>query len=802
MFCPLTDGTFFRETSYQPLPPGMSFGQAEIEDGDRVQFQGIVRYMSEFPPVIKQQFLSLYGDPSICMLERFEAAIFHAFAYLIGWGIEQNLEAGKRLIDEAAENSPNAALFQPMFFEPGRTPMGYVQKVFNRLVHQSHTLEGDEVFPQLYKYFLRSSGRFYAILRSKVYRQQIYGIKACDYPVSLQKEAGAELSVCQQKDIELNSLRETVLLRGHNQLHFAVFSGFTEAINEILESEDFDPRLLEEGDYNGDTPLLAACRQGRFRTAELLIQAGADVKAVNYWNEATLHFLTEFQNPKELAEISNLILALGGKELIHLDCTRRSYRQEPIMVMPHMRGPPLNSAVLRGNLELVRIFLEHGADPCNGATTDSPLELAALGHFTEILKLFWEVVPEAREWRDCTLVMHAIMGFNGFQRMYLHSYRTKEMMESTFDFLLDKAFSTGSPTKIQDFPLLNFAAQRGSVEILEHIISRIGTAGINAYHGGYTPLHETILCGSNEKFELLLKYGADPHSTVGDLTPLPSLYLFSIFWGGTKQMIEYLVEQGVGKGDDGRFPQIFTGAISSYNLEMASLLLDVGADIDEVDKLGWTVLGSVIRSCTENSVAQMKFLLDHQAAIGKKPASFLVIPRTGATALHMVASTPRTSPSYDRNTMSSVLDYLLDKFCSPEHLNAQDNGGHTALHYAASYGNLKVVQRLLEFDTIDLDLRASNNGMTAYECAMAYVMQGIPTGVRELGHRAVERYKRDGLEVRRLLGEKHSMEVGWVDTGFEDFSSDSFAGGINYSTLDGVPMDMKTLLEMIEAGVL
>ncbi|KAI5838501.1 hypothetical protein DFP73DRAFT_519948 [Morchella snyderi] len=743
-----------RDTPYMPVPNHTNLDmRMGLEDIDRVPLSFIIRHLSNIPSSVNHQFNNAYRDRSLSAFERFQSTIFRAFAHIIGWGgVDQNLPEAKRLIDEAAEMpgdfSTNAALFQLMFFErkvgsPGENGQitEYALKVLDKLSSLAFHAGSHEAISQMQKYFPAPRRDYYPWLRRWSYRQSKYGIETMDPLFELPDDVRSQIAALEWADIEKNHGNEHVLKMRHSRLHFAVFSGFTKAAARMLASEDFDPLSLEERCSAGDTPLIAACRQGEFLIAKLLVEAGASPTAKNYFGETALHFLVEFENPEELAIITDMIMAFGGKEVIHVVCMTRSFGRETVIANPIASGDPLRVAVTRGNIDLVKLLLIWGSNPMMALG-----EAAAL-HHTELLQLFWEVCPDAIEWSNCELLSMAIFDYPGHERMYVHGKRAKAMMESTFDLLLDKVLSRGLPLQVHGTPLIHLLA-RAPADIFEYLLPRIGLADIDRHHDGKTPLHCAIQGGSNKNFEILLRHGADHALSTKPNTYLP--YTITTFRLccilGTVQMLQRLIKKGIDPREDEKALNL---VIKCNDFEKATALLDAGVHIDSGPDDGTTTLGSVVRVCSYSTVAQLKFLLDHQIAVGNNPASFLVSPSSGRTALHYVASISYT-PLYDPNKLSDILDYLLHKFSTAEQLNAQDNKGYTALHIAAHAGNVIAVRRLLKLDGIDPSIQ-SKQGQTAYIYALERFSQEIPLTLRQVGIEAVERYNSDMVEVINLL---------------------------------------------------
>lgn len=753
-----------------------------------VSFERILRLTKDFPLSYKREFSEIYLDNTLNPNERCQTTVSKAFSLMMGWITSQDFIEAKRLIDESALMAPQISIFQPMFFESDEPRCflsayqgmytSYEQQVFLGLMATVKNTNSYEAFRQLMRYFPMPEGFSYSRLRSIAYRKLIYGIKEVVSPDELfdQKELD-EAAACQMQDIEHYYLEGNALALDHSLLHYAVCSGFPEAVSLMLQSEDFQEELLENVDGLGFTPLLSACRLGSYKIAKLLICAGANVRARTEHGETILHFLGEFESASEMYEIAELIMKRGGSKLVNTICTNRSFPNEYMSIMIYLIGPPLNTAIMRGNLPLVEILLKYGADPCQGmpqlkalseygrhsritgVNNGSPLHTAAASHSCEVLKMFWDAFPwskESKAWTNGRLLHLAIDGFAEFQKQYIHGPLRRKMMVNTIDFLLDRLHHVKAPMRINGgMPVIFFATERGTASTLEHLLLQTNSLDINTYFDGLTPIHIAVRRGINEIFNVLIKYGANPHFGPIRKPVASTLSYCCTCPDSTKEMLKCLLEREVGKQDDGRYPDTIIHAVAVGKLQEASMILAAGADVDELTTKGeedWTTVGLLVRACAYNSIVLMSFLIDHEFALGRKPAGFMAVPSLGWTLLHVIAFTPLTSPFYDRTIMANILDYILNKFHSPENLNAQDQNGWTALHYAAAHANSIAVRRLLALDGIDAELRTSDGeSVSVYELSQRRAAMGIPDVVRSAGARAESIYTKEIDETVALL---------------------------------------------------
>jgi len=158
----------------------------------------------------------------------------------------------------------------------------------------------------------------------------------------------------------------------------------------------------------------------------------------------------------------------------------------------------------------------------------------------------------------------------------------------------------------------------------------------------------------------------------------------------------------------------FEVAMRYNNYEIADLLLQNGACIDGSKGRPPTPLGDLINVHSRDAITGIKFLLEHPRG---KP-SFVVDYEDGRTALHIASG-----PNYDHDWQylvgiddhEAIMDIILEHYNEPQHLNARDKYGFTALHHATYRGCDWAVKKLLKAGA-DPNLR-SCIGIRPLDCA-------------------------------------------------------------------------------------
>jgi uncharacterized protein len=153
---------------------------------------------------------------------------------------------------------------------------------------------------------------------------------------------------------------EELLTPGRESVFEAAAFGRVERLAELLSEQ---PELVRSWSEDGFTPLHLACFAGGAEATRLLVERGADLEALSQASFAKVRPLgtAAFARDRECA----LVLLGAGAD-------------------PNGRGEggftPLHSAAQNGDVELVRLLLEHGAD-ASATASDSrtPADLAPPG---------------------------------------------------------------------------------------------------------------------------------------------------------------------------------------------------------------------------------------------------------------------------------------------------------------------------------------------------------------------------------------------------------------------------------------
>lgn len=127
--------------------------------------------------------------------------------------------------------------------------------------------------------------------------------------------------------------------------------------------------------------------QGKKDTISAILQQAINPIAFDHYGNHALHILAE-SSDTDAADLLKLFLcrADSGCEVTRAACAPHINSRNWPMLGSEFGNTPLTLAVLRNNIECVRLLLENGADPvCPGEFDQTPLQLAVIrGH--------WEIV--------------------------------------------------------------------------------------------------------------------------------------------------------------------------------------------------------------------------------------------------------------------------------------------------------------------------------------------------------------------------------------------------------------------------
>ena len=397
------------------------------------------------------------------------------------------------------------------------------------------------------------------------------------------------------------------------------------------------------------TPLHIACQHGKLEIVRLLLDHGAEVNAEADDGRKPLHFLSygKYRSQEDGVRVARLLLKRGAD--VNTRCNDHK--------------TPLHLASYFGNVEIVRLLLDHGADPEANATgdfEDKPLHKVSYG-----------------------------------------KYRSEADGVRVVQLLLERGADVNTRRNDHWTPL-HVASCFGNVEIVRLLLDHGADPEANAEAGmGEKPLHK-VSYGKYRSQEdgvrvaqLLLECGADVNTRRSDhQTPL---HLASYF--GNVEIVRLLLDHGAdpeasatGDFEDKPLHKVSYGKYRSEadGVRVVQLLLERGADVNTRRNDHWTPLH--VASCFGN-VEIVRLLLYHgadpeanvEAGMGEKP-------------LHKVSYGKYRSQEDGVRVAQLLLERGAD-------VNIRRNDCWTPLHIASRFGKFEIVQILIdhsaEVDAVD-----------------------------------------------------------------------------------------------------
>lgn len=248
--------------------------------------------------------------------------------------------------------------------------------------------------------------------------------------------------------------------------------------------------------------------------------------------------------------------------------------------------------------------------------------------------------------------------------------------------------------------LLFNAVANSDIDKVNYLLSQGANPNVsNLTNDGMFPLHKAVRTNNPEIISLLLKAGANMYAEQNEfitplnfaitcdyekIDPLNTIPLTLLLKHGAdlnrqnsqgKSSLDYLFSTG--PDDKETNPSTINAVLRVINSS--------NDDINNLDRDGKTTLFIAVE---ENSTNIVKDLLALGANPNLKNFKTSMFPLSQAVI----------------NNNIRILQMLLDNEAD---INAQDNDGNTALHYAVSLGHANIVKKLLSVKTIQLNLKNS-----------------------------------------------------------------------------------------------
>ena len=446
---------------------------------------------------------------------------------------------------------------------------------------------------------------------------------------------------------------------GWSALHFAATYSSPEIIEYLLSLG----MTVNMTDKSGQTPLMCSCyKGGRLDNIKRLLELGADIQQLDYNGWSALHFAARDSSP----EIIEYLLSVE----MTVNMTSKT-GQTPLMCACYKGG----------RLDNIKRLLELGADIQQLEFYDgwSALHFAATYSCPEIIEYLLSV--------DMTVNTTSKTGQTPLMCACLKGGRLdniKRLLELGAD-IQQLEFNDG-------WSALHFAARDSSPEIIEYLLS-LGMTVNMSDKCGQTPLMCACYKGGRlDNIKRLLELGADIQQL--DYDGWPALHFAAR--DSSPEIIEYLLSLGmtVNMTDKSGQTLLMSACLEGGRLDNIKRLLELGADIQQLDYNGWSALHFAAR---DSSPEIIEYLLSVGMTVNMTDKS---------------DQTPLMCACLEGGRLDNI-KRLLELGADIQQLEIND--GWSALHFAATYSSPEIIEYLLSLEmTVNM---TDNSGQTPLMCA-------------------------------------------------------------------------------------
>jgi ankyrin repeat protein len=445
---------------------------------------------------------------------------------------------------------------------------------------------------------------------------------------------------------------------------------------------------LNEIDPMGDTPLISACLSGRDLIVDFLLQVGADPNLPR--RDGMFPLFAAFSMPGMIEAFSGLDRDIDCENVpermmnmiqLLLDCNANPN------VFTYMGRTPLMIAAEQGFTKITQDLIKKGA------------EINAIEDFSRGENPYWaEKINEYALAKTIQLKTSLIFAVeNGH-------------IEIVADLLKAGADVTIADRKNR-LPI-DIAIQEGYTEIVQLLQNAGAKAEIESIESSPDALLGAAKQGNLDILKLALQAGIDPNTSQLETSRNPrhkTALMFAAERGHLK-IVEHLILAGVDVNLSdrpgkklGKTPLMY--AAEYGYAKIVGLLLRSGAMVDAQNKRGQTALYYAV---LENKVKCVGILLEFGADPHKKSwdsTSFEAATYSSKEIVVLITNNDLSQGSTVSNkakeemlrsaSFSGYLGIVRELIPQGVNINAQENGGWTALMYAAAKGNLDIFQVLL-----------------------------------------------------------------------------------------------------------
>ena len=493
--------------------------------------------------------------------------------------------------------------------------------------------------------------------------------------------------------------------KGYTALHTAAIYGKDIKVLNMLLKAGSDPfRKTKEG----DTLLGIAVRAENFLITEYLLKKKlfTSIDEVDDLGWSPLHIAAYYNSNKDIISLlyengSDFKLQTNEKyTLLHCAACNNNYELIEYLLRNKMYidinqidslgRTPLHIALnFSSNLNVIKLLLESGAD-YKKKTKEIQITCLMCAASNENLDVLKYVIKN-KIYEDINEVDYSKLNV-------LHYAAKYNKNVEAFNLLINEGCKLTSENSIS---IINFAIYNHNLELLKFILSKNKNININEYDKiGFTPLLIAIRDKGNiEIIDFLIKRGSDISLKTRDGNQDSILHL--AIKSNSLEYVDYLINEKIVKdlneiNFDGDTP-LHTAVIYNDNTDIMNTLIKHGANFLQTSHDH----KSVFQCAAAKSKKCLKYILENKiyhdleekddegqtaiqisARYGHYPENLIILVEEGAnlyvkdkkdaTILHCAA----------KNNDIGIIKTIVEKL-KFEDINAVDEDGKTALHYAA-----------------------------------------------------------------------------------------------------------------------
>ncbi|KAJ4004805.1 hypothetical protein NW752_009529 [Fusarium irregulare] len=542
----------------------------------------------------------------------------------------------------------------------------------------------------------------------------------------------------------------------HTSLHRAAWNGLEENVR-ILVNHGADLTAQED---QGWTPLHAAVVNGTPKTCEYLIKGGSDLTIKDHKGMLPLHMA---YHDAGRADLARMILQHGPASMV---------------LENSIVGPPLHFTCVKGDVEMARLLLEHGAAPSltylnkDGATA---LMMAAERGNIELAKLFFEygadttlsfateeykltllhflcIKKEEVEWFETVLrpgVEASLLMGDVKGRTPLHiacQNGTIHAVELILGYRGGNVKAMIEAKSTQLWTPLWLAARNGHLEIVKILLDHGAAETIAAVSDeGKTALWLASRYGHTDLVQELLKRGAEETVAIKSVDGDTALWMASHH--GHTDIVKLLLEHGaastIAVGDVNSETPLHT-ASSKGHLEIVKMLLSHGD-------------GSAVGMLDAHSKTPL-----YEAAENGHVEVVRELLANGAVSTITTLTWFENSPLYAACLSGKVeiVKQLLDHGAAST-VNLVNKEGNTSLHAATYQDNIEMTRLLLKHGAEkSVTVLDKNNGDSPlYNAALNASMEMVDLLLDHGAETTVAMLTKDGRSILYAVAEGGSWEL-------------------------------------------